>query len=269
MTAPRRPPHTWRRLTRGALMGLCLWTASPLVACPVLSARYLDPTAEYPHGVLGDQLEWKTLNIALDPLDITNGARAAHSTQGEKPSNGLRISAGPDSVFEDIAPRLWDITGDGCPEIVTIQSHQRQGARLAIYRLNGTKIDLLATPHIGTRFRWLAPIGAADLDGDGYIEIAYIDRPHLAKTLRIWRFDRDREKLVQVGTQRGLTNHRIGEDFITGGLRSCADRHDLIVVTGNWADVMAVSFASGKIQARKIGPFAGQISVETALSCSR
>ena len=38
-------------------------------------------------------------------------------------------------------------------------------------------------------FTLLAPLGAADLDGDGKIELAYIDRPHLAKILRIWRFD--------------------------------------------------------------------------------
>jgi hypothetical protein len=46
---------------------------------------------------------------------------------------------------------------------------------------------LAATPHIGSANRWLAPIGAADLDGDGRVEIAYVDRPHLARTLRIWR----------------------------------------------------------------------------------
>jgi hypothetical protein len=71
---------------------------------------------------------------------------------------------------------------------------------------------------IGQRNRWLAPIGAADLDGDGRVEIAYVDRPHLARTLRVWR-SRPGGTLTEIATATGLTNHRIGEAFITGGIR--------------------------------------------------
>jgi hypothetical protein len=48
-------------------------------------------------------------------------------------------------------------------------------------------VPLASTPWIGQRFRWLAPVAAADLDGDGAMELAYVDRPHLARTLRVWR----------------------------------------------------------------------------------
>jgi hypothetical protein len=52
------------------------------------------------------------------------------------------------------------------------------------------------------------------LNGDGIIEIAYIDRPHLAKELRVWSFvNGDLRPLPRAS---GLTNHRIGEDFISG-----------------------------------------------------
>ena len=74
-----------------------------------------------------------------------------------------------------------------------------------------------ATPNIGQRNRWLAPVAAADLDGDGATEIAYVDRPHLARRLRIWRFEGG--SLTEIAALPGLTNHRIGEAFITGGLR--------------------------------------------------
>ena len=80
---------------------------------------------------------------------------------------------------------------------------------------------IAATPYIGTRFRWLAPLVAADLDGDGWIEIAYIDRPHLAMVLRVWRFENG--VLHPVAEASGLTNHQFGADVIEGGSEPVAD----------------------------------------------
>ena len=42
-----------------------------------------------------------------------------------------------------------------------------------------------ATPFIGTPRRWLAPVGVADLDGDGRAEIAYVETPHRDKVLML------------------------------------------------------------------------------------
>jgi len=59
-------------------------------------------------------------------------------------------------------------------------------------------------------------VGAADLDGDGFVEVAFIDRPHLAKVLRVWRYvDGD---FAEVAVMDGVTNHRIGEPDIAGGI---------------------------------------------------
>lgn len=209
-----------------------------------LQATYDDPTTRYAHGVLGDAVEWGSLQI----------------TDQDK---SHRVILPEDRVFEDIAPRLWDVTGDGSPEIVVIETQRDLGAQLAIYDRAGTKIA--ATPHIGRSNRWLAPIGAADLDGDGHIEIAYIDRPHLAKLLKIWRFEAG--ELTLVAEQAGLTNHRIGEDYITGGLRDCADGLTLVVVSGNWRNLVEVTFTDGVIDQRNIGAFSGQSSVSDALAC--
>ena len=93
------------------------------------------------------------------------------------------------------------------------------GARLAIYGVGGR---ITANDWIGRRIRWLAPIGAADFDGNGTIEIAYVDRPHLAKTLRVWRYRTG--TLTQIATRPGVTNHRIGEVDITRLPESARDR---------------------------------------------
>ncbi|MEP5152876.1 VCBS repeat-containing protein, partial [Planktotalea sp.] len=167
-----------------------------------------------------------------------------------------------DRVFEDTEPRLADVDLDGDNEVIVVESSQSQGARLAIYDENGL---VAATHYIGQRNRWLAPVGAGDMDGDGFVEIAYVDRPHLAKTLRVWRFEAGH--LTQVGELAGVTNHRIGEDFISGGLRDCDGTPEMIVMSANWSKVIAATFKNAQISTQEIGPYSGYQSAIDALAC--
>lgn len=210
----------------------------------VLSAKYADRTTRYPHGVLGDTVEYGSLLLT--------------TKDGQ-----TRIALPVERVFEDVAPRLVDVDGDGDFEVVVVESEARSGAQLAIYDESG---KIAETPHIGTRFRWLAPIGAADLDGDGFVEIAYIDRPHLAKTLRIWRF-RD-GALRPVASLPGFTNHRIGEVDIAGGIRDCGTGPEMVMATANWRQVVAVTFDSDGVTVQEISPHQGRDSFAAALACS-
>lgn len=216
-------------------------------------AWYDGPTTRYGHGVLGDTIEGTRLH--------------AYSEAAISPCGDHAVTLPDELVFEDTAPRLVDLDGNGLPEIIVVQSHQRLGAQLAIYRIAEGEpgIDLVtATPFIGRRNRWLAPIGAADLDGDGLIEIAYIDRPHLARSLRVWRFADD--TLTEVATLEGLSNHRIGEDFITGGLRDCGDGLQMITANADWTRVMATQLTDGVLQTRALGPFSAE-AVSRAMTC--
>jgi VCBS repeat protein len=252
---------TWRldeqfptRPFRGALLAACLLltalvTSGQVSAREIAQAHFIGPTKSYTHGILGDAIEYSGMMIRLSD---GSSFLVGHSEGGR--------------VFEDIVPRLWDITGDGTPEIVVIETDPPQGAQLAIYGLrDGSVTKLAATPHIGRTHRWLAPIGAADLDGDGYVEVAYIDRPHLAKTLRVWRYVEG--ELIEVASAKGLTNHRIGEDFITGGIRDCAGMPELITADANWSRIIASTLRNGAIATRDIGPFDGPDSIKAALAC--
>ena len=231
-------------LALGPLAALC---AAGVGAQTITDARFADPTDRYAHGVLGDAIEWGTLEI-----DYTEGG----STQT------LRVTLPENHVFEDTSPRLWDVTGDGAPEVVVVETDVYQGGALAVYGAQG-KID--ETPHIGQRNRWLAPVAAADLDGDGVVEIAYIDRPHLAKTLRVWEFKNGR--LRHDASVGGLTNHRIGEADIAGGLRTCAEGPEMILATANWARLVAVRFDGTEFAATDFGPHEGRDSFARALAC--
>ncbi len=231
---------------RWAAFALAL-AASP-AAAEITSARYTDPTTRYAHGVLGDAIEHETLEVTLS----TGQTARVHW---------------PDTVvFEDTEPRVIDVTGDNTPEVIVVEAHQDFGARLSIYGLaDGTLTRLAETPFIGRTNRWLAPVGAADLDGDGAIEVAYIDRPHLAKTLRVWRFSEG--TLTEVATLAGLTNHRIGERDIAGGIRDCGQGPEMIVADAGWDQVMSVRMIDGGLEARPIAPHQDRQSFTKAMTC--
>ena len=234
-----------RATARRARLALCLGLlAHGANAQAITWAEYAAPTTRYAHGVLGDSVEWGALRLTLQ-----DGRR-------------LTTTLPETLVFEDIAPRLVDLDGDGAPEVITVESSLTQGARLAIHGPSGR---IAATPHIGQRNRWLAPIGAVDMDGDGAMEIAYIDRPHLAKTLRLWRY-RDRQ-LTQIATLKGLTNHKIGWDHIPGGIRDCGSGPELITANGDWSKVMATRMTGGDLIMRPLAPYVGPDSLNTALTC--
>ena len=227
-----------------ALLSLPATAATPATSCQpqITDARYSAPTTRYAHGVLGDAIEYGALEVSF-------------TLRGECKSDTTSAAITlPDSlVFEDIAPRLWDVDGDTLPEVVAVESSLTEGARLTVWTLaDGELTRLASTPHIGQAYRWLAPIGAADLDGDGAIEIAYIDRPHLAKLLRVWRYSDGELQLVAEG--RGLTNHRIGDRMISSDLRVCEGKPTLITANSNWTQIIGTTLDADGLASRALGP---------------
>ena len=232
-----------RRAFQALVFAAC--AVSPLAAAAeIKSAKFTDPTTRYAHAVLGDDVEWGALELRL------------------KGGKSLRFVLPESRVYEDLAPRLADVDLDGDFEVIVVESSQTQGGRLAIYDESGV---IAVTPFIGRKFRWLAPVGAAGLDGDGTVEIAYVDRPHLAKTLRIWRFED--KQFSEVARLTGVTNHRIGEDFISGGIRDCGSGPEMIVADAGWQKIVSATFNGQSVTSKEIAPFSGSTSFAAALSC--
>lgn len=197
------------------------------------------PTGRYNHDVLGGL-------PAFGLLTVTARACGACRNGWED----AQVALPDDLVFEDTAPRLWDVTGDGRPEVVVVESHVDKGARLAVWAYpefpgEGEFARLAVTPFIGTRHRWLAPAGAADFDGDGRIEIAYVDRPHLLAELVFVRPEGDR--LVEVARLTGVTNHRIGDRVIMGGVRDCGQGPEVVALSPDWAQVLRIGWDDGPV----------------------
>jgi len=218
-----------------------------------LTARLRDPTDRYDHDVLGGIPPWTVLQV-----DALACGACRHGYEGTS------VHLPETLVFEDIAPRLWDVSGDGRPEIVVVESDIGKGARLAVWSWSerGAALSrVAATDFIGQPQRWLAPAGVGDFDGDGQIEIAYVDRPHLRRELVFVRLEGD--TLREVARVAGLTNHQIGDSFITGGERNCGAGDEVILANADWSRLMAARIGQPPVD---FGPFS-KAALNRALAC--
>ncbi len=155
---------------RAFVAAVLLLSCGGAAADDIARARYAAPTDRYRHAVLGDALEWAALEVE------TADGRV------------LRYTIPDDSVFEDIAPRLFDIDGDGAREAWVVRSDAADGARLEAYAIDAGVLSLrYAGPAIGQGFRWLNPVGVADFNGDGRNEAAYVETPHIGGILTVLR----------------------------------------------------------------------------------
>jgi hypothetical protein len=202
------------------------------------------PTDRYDHAVLGDAMEW-------GGLDLTTASGQV-----------LRVTLPESRVFEDVTTRLADLDGDGDREVIVVETDIARGAMLAVYDASGR---VAATAPFGETHRWLAPAGIADLDGDGRIEIAYVDRPHLARELVVVRLEG--AELIELARLAGLTNHRIGDSVIRGGVRDCGSGPDLRLAEPTWTRVMRVVFQNGRLTAQPLGAISGPKGLDAALAC--
>jgi hypothetical protein len=209
----------------------------------VTSAELTQPTGRYDHAILGDALEWGGMRLT-------------------GPNGAVEVTLPQSRVFEDVTARVADLDGDGAAEVLVVETDIARGASLAVYDVTG---QVTATPFIGRTHRWLAPLGVGDLDGDGLPEIAYVDRPHLARELVIVQYRQ--QKLVEIARISGLTNHRIGDETIAGGIRNCGQGGEAILANADWSQVMAVRLSGRDLQPRALGPYSAA-AVAKALACT-
>ena len=213
----------------------------------VMEASYGPDVDVYPHRIMGRIQEKQTLFVVDE--------------NGQNFSLTLKHN-----VFEDMAPHIADMDGDGRNDVVVVETNPDKGASLAIYSLAASGLFKLAeTPHIGQPFRWLAPAGIADFDGDGQNDVAYVETPHLGKLLRFWTIRGG--KLVEIAAAKGLTNHRIGDEAIAGGVRDCTGSVEVVTANANWTHVIATRLVDGAPKFTTVGPYNGPKSFENALAC--
>jgi len=146
------------------------------------------PTKRYGHGVLGDAIE----------------AGGITYSKSRKP-----LVLSENSVFEDRLLRPVDLNGDDLPEFIVVKSYLDQGAAIAAISIkDGTPKIIAETAPIGLSNRWLNPVGAADFDGDGEMEVAAVITPHIGGILKLYGFRKG--KFVLKYQEQGFSNHAYG-----------------------------------------------------------
>lgn len=213
----------------------------------ISSARLIGPTSRYRHGILGDDVEASGMRVVLGD------------------GRSLEFNLPGQAVFEDLRLRLVDLDGDGKDELIAIRSDGEVGAALAVYGVTGDGIALLAAgPAIGQPYRWLNPAGAADFDGDGAIEIAYVETPHIGGILRVYGLDAGEFNLEQ--SMGGFSNHAIGSRVLD--MAAVIDWNgdgvpDLAIPDASRRAMRIISLAGGGL--REIAAMAHPVPITTAV----
>lgn len=152
------------------------------------------PTARYPHSSMGSPIHAGSLHV------LGRDGRAA----------SLQLPS--QRVFEDLQPRLIDLDGDGRDEIVVIEADSERGAALVAYgmpRIGDQLEERARSSYLGLPFRWLNPVGFADFDGDGKLDIASITTPHIGGTLTLYRYAPPR--IEPFAKAMDVSNHQMGD----------------------------------------------------------
>ena len=196
------------------------------------------PNQRYDHAILGDNIEAGGLAVNLAS------------------KRRLEIFADKGSVFEDRIARLVDLDGDGENEIVVVRTLLDRGASLAVYGVSGLDIiELAETDPIGLSHRWLNPAVAADFDGDGKVEIAWVETPHIGGILKVARLTGTgtgtKRQLKIVAELSGFSNHTIGSRELMQAVTFDWDKdgiNDIILPGAQRQMIRVVSLSSGQLK---------------------
>jgi hypothetical protein len=181
------PPLTGRPLPFDALPDTHVGHGSN----DILDAWFAEPTERLPHGILGDWLEAKALRVRT-----RSGAILSYRLPGN-------------TVFEDLYPRVHDIDNDGHDEVIVVHSRPYAGSSvMALGVRDGALVPLAETEPVGATNRWVNPVGVADVDGDGRLELVVVLTPHIGGTLVAYRLEPWGFRMTH--SIPGFSNHAIG-----------------------------------------------------------
>jgi hypothetical protein len=157
------------------------------------------PTLRYPHRALGSPVHAGSVHALV----------RSRSGQWVLVERTLPLNR----VYEDRVPRIVDLDRDGSEEIVLIEADLLKGAALVVLGIEHTPRGPVLTerahgPFVGSSFRWLNPVGVADFDQDGHLDLASVVTPHIGGVLQLLHVRPG--SLVPFASVMDVSNHRMG-----------------------------------------------------------
>ncbi len=157
------------------------------------------PTRRYPHSALGSPVHAGSVHAL-----VKSRAGGWAMVELVLPLN---------RVYEDRVPRIVDLDRDGREEIVLIEADALRGASLVVlgvdHATDGPRlVERARGPFAGSTFRWLNPVGVADFDGDGQLDIASVVTPHIGGVLQL--LHARPPALLPFARALDVSNHRMG-----------------------------------------------------------
>ena len=217
------------------------------------------PTLRYPHRALGSPTHAASVHAL-----VRSRSGAWRLVERRLPLH---------RVFEDRVPRLVDIDGDGRDEIVLIEADAVRGASLVVLGLDAGAdeprlVERARSPFAGSPFRWLNPVGVADFDADGQLDLALVVTPHIGGELQLLHFRPP--ALVPFARALDVSNHRMGavEQDLSVIVQAPGHRPTVIVpdmtlralhalrwdAPGRWTELSEVKPLPGRIEKLSAAP---------------
>lgn len=207
------------------------------------------PSDKYPHGVLGDDIEATSMTLV--------------NIQEDDPRVIREIQIDPGEVIEGISPIWVDLDHDGTLEIIVTQSNPGSGARIVVYREDGS---LFASGEpIGQGFRWRHQLAVAQFIQGGTQEIAVIRTPHIGGIIEIYSLEGDRLEIT--GVLAGYSSHQIGSRNLDQALAAdFSEDGQLEIVVPNqfFTAVSGIQWGDGELKVVWEAPVGEKISTNLA-----
>ena len=207
-----------------------------------------DASESYPHGVLGDRIEARSITLVRT-----------------KPSVEIiwtaRLSDG--DVVEGIAPIWSDLDGDGLRDILVTVSNSRTGARLIIFNDAGEPAAF--GPAVGRGSRWRHQLAAAPFGPAGETEIVDVLTPHIGGIVEFYRLEND--SLRVMAKVPGFRSHKIGSrnlDMAVAGDFDGDGRVELLVPNQTLDEIGGIRRTLGGAEVAWTLPIDGKVSTNMA-----
>jgi hypothetical protein len=201
-----------------------------------------NPSARYPHGIAGDELEATEITL----VETQPSVRVVR-----------RISIPGQRVVEGISPIWADLNGDGQREIIVTLSDADEGAQVVVYDESGGQ--MAAGPAVGRGNRWRHQIAVAPFGVNGELELAEVLTPHIGGIAGFYRLEGDSLDLI-VQTD-GVTSHPLFSRNLDMGLAADLDgdgHPELVVFDQPFLEIKALRRTKDSVELAWQTPIGGK-----------